>query len=1409
MNHPITSYRIQFHAGFTFRDFEKILPYLQKLGVDTVYASPIFESVPGSQHGYDGVNPHRIDPEIGTEEQFKSLSKKCRNLGISWLQDIVPNHMAFHPNNPWLMDVLEKGPLSRYVPFFDTVWTSQLFHGRLTVPFLGAPLEDVIQNRELKVVYQDGRFALQYFESVYPIRLRSYPTILQASDQPLPESVQQVIDQIRQTQLVEEPEAYALAMNELRQQLIALQKNRPTRTYLNACLKALNRQPGLIRQLADEQVYRLSFHQETDQRINFRRFFTVTSLIGVNMQNDAVFSHFHQRLKALLDEGVISGVRVDHIDGLYDPNRYLQKLRDLVGEKGYIVVEKILEAGEDLPTTWPIQGTSGYEFLAQVNNVFTQSASEEPFTRFYQQLIDDNTPISRQILDKKAHILYQSMGGELTNLYRFFLELNLIEEKSLADLPPESLQTAIGALLIYCPVYRYYGTAFPLVEAEASAIQSILNQVRSDQPELKAALDLLEEALLEKPQQGDDDYNARLSRFYQRCMQVTGPLMAKGVEDTLMYTYNRFLAHNEVGDAPEAFGATPDEFHRMMQERRQHWPLSLNATSTHDTKRGEDVRARLNVLSDLPDEWMATVREWQRLNADLKTQGAPDANDEYFIYQTLLGAYPMPGQDADGFENRLHEYLEKALREAKRHSNWNEPDAEYEAAAQAFASGLLNPKRPFWKSFRKFHQKVADHGILNSLAQLVLKTTCPGIPDIYQGCDLWDLSLVDPDNRRPVDYKLRQQALDALTADDSAEPVTLLQELWQNRYDARIKLWLTHALLQLRKQQPALFSEGLYLPLSVEGRCKDNVLAFARRHGQNWLVVAIPLHLAALSQRQNRPVTGLDWKDTRILLPPDAPTQWHHGFLKTSGQVENELPVKDLFAGFPMAILQLAQPANDRSAGVLLPITSLPSAFGVGDLGPEARIFADFLSRSRQQHWQILPLNPTEPGTGHSPYSTYSSMAGNTLLISPEVLVQEGLLDTAELETYRLPVTDQVDYPEAERIRNDLFEKAYRAFGENRTSPLHEPFQAFCQREAYWLNDFALYMGLKHKHNGKPWFSWAESYRLRDPDALKTFSETEQEVLNKVKWLQFLFSRQWQQLRTYCNDRNIQLLGDLPFYVSYDSADVWSHPDLFSLDEAGQLTAVAGVPPDYFNANGQLWGMPVFRWERLKERNYDWWIQRIRKNVELYDRVRIDHFRALADYWAVPAGETTAIRGEWKLGPGPEFFHVLEKELGALPFVAEDLGDISPEVYQLRDAFHLPGMKVVQFAFHQDLPISPHSPHNYTPEFIAYTGTHDNNTTRGWYRQNMTQADRRKLRQYVGKPVSETNVHQVLSQLVYASVAKTVILPMQDVLGLDETARINTPAATENNWLWRLVPNQVTPEAEMQLREWTTLYNRW
>lgn len=499
---------------------------------------------------------------------------------------------------------------------------------------------------------------------------------------------------------------------------------------------------------------------------------------------------------------------------------------------------------------------------------------------------------------------------------------------------------------------------------------------------------------------------------------------------------------------------------------------------------------------------------------------------------------------------------------------------------------------------------------------------------------------------------------------------------------------------------------------------------------------------------------------------------------------------------------------NRRSSGVLLSISSLPSDYGIGDFGPEAYAFADMLSRTNQRYWQLLPVNPIEDAQGNSPYSALSGFAGNTLLISPEMLVKDRLLGRSKIDKYRKPSSHTVDFGEAKAIRDTLLMEAFEKFKGDPPEEMAREFRKFRNQQSDWLNDYALFVCLKHHHQGKPWFEWEQPFRQRDEASLKRFSREKKQELEKEIWLQYIFLRQWKDLKKYCNDKHIRLFGDLPFYVSYDSSDVWSNRNLFSLDKEGRILKVAGVPPDYFNEDGQLWGMPVFRWDVLKRQGYDWWIRRIRKNMELFDLLRLDHFRAFADYWEVDASEKTAKKGHWRTGPGKKLFEAFAKSLGDVPFVAEDLGDINEPVYELRDEFKLPGMVVLQFAFGNAMADSIYIPHNYIRNSICYTGTHDNNTTAGWFRQDADKMEKKNLAAYLGKKPTEKNVAQLLTQLAFSSVADTVIIPIQDLLGLDESARMNKPASAHGNWKWRLQKDQVSPEDEARLKQLTQLYNR-
>lgn len=1332
MFNPKSTYRIQFHKDFTFRDFDQIIPYLSDLGISTIYASPILETAPWSMHGYDTVNPNKINPEIGTLKELKGLTKRLKKLGISWIQDIVPNHMAFHPANEWLMDVLERGNASAYASFFDINWSGDK-NTPLMVPFLGSTLEEAIDSAELKMIEKEGKLYLQYFDSAWPVNAKV--------------------------------------------------------TSLNTPLK----------EVVELQYYRLCHFNETDSRINYRRFFTVNSLICMNMQHKDTFAAYHKFIYSLVKQGVIDGLRIDHIDGLYDPEAYLSQLRNLMGKDTYIVVEKILEEGEEIPALWPIQGNTGYDFLSDVNNLFTDAGARREFTKYYERLTGDHTDVQQQILLKKSAILEDYMGGELNNLYELFISLKLAEEQAISALPGGTLKEAIAAFLIYCPVYRYYGRTLPLKGKDKEGLKSLFKKIGQIKG-LEPAVALVEKALMNETV---DLSAGPATQFYLRCMQLSGPLMAKGVEDTLMYTYNRFLGHNDVGDSPDAFGIRKTDFHDKMLKRQHFWPLSLNATSTHDTKRGEDVRARLNVLTNIADEWIKTASEWRILNSALPD--VPDANDEYFIYQTLIGSYPMPGEDDDNYLERVQEYLEKALREGKTNSSWADADMGYEKVVKNFIISLLNPSTLFWQSFSALHHKVADFGILNSLSQLVLKYTCPGTPDIYQGTELWDLSLVDPDNRRPVDYLQRRDLLLQITG------VTLdINELWASRYSGKIKLWLHHLLLMLRKSHDELFTTGTYVPLSVKGRYAKHVFAFARRLGQQWFIVAVPVDMAGMERKKGEKDMAFNWKDTCIVVPPEAPLEWSNVFNGVSGRFDNgTLSVDVIFGDFPLAVLDMKVPFNERGAGILMPITALPSPYGIGDMGPESALFIDFLSRSRQKYWQLLPLNPIVANQLWSPYSSISSFAGNTLLISPDLLAEEGLLEDKYLRKNRSRLKDVVDYEKALELKNEMLDKAYANFCAREKGLLYQEFVDFCKQEADWLDNFALYVVLKQYHQNSPWYEWESAFKNREEPAIRKFSKTYDSVLSRIKWQQFIFFGQWHKLKSLARVQGVKLYGDLPFYAAMDSADVWANREIFHIDADGKCLGIAGVPPDYFNAEGQLWGMPLYRWDILKETNYEWWLQRIRKNLEMYDLLRLDHFRAFYDYWEVPPLAESAVEGSWQLGPGAAFFEMLRTEFPLLPFVAEDLGLISADVSLLRDAFGLPGMKVLQFAFGDDSKDSLHIPHNFaSANFVVYTGTHDNNTSVGWYLNDTDKEERQRLEDYAGHLVTKRNVHRALGRLAYASIAKIVIVPVQDILGLDERARMNMPASLIGNWSWRLKAGLPGLFEEIQLRLWTEVFGR-
>ena len=1361
MNTPNTTYRIQFHKQFNFDQFEQTIGYLHALGIDYIYASPILAAVSGSMHGYDGTDMERINPEIGTLGQFKKLRKKLKHINIHWLQDIVPNHMALHPDNAWLMDVLRFGKSSTYSGYFDTVFSAPYIQDeKLMIPILGDTLENCLKANQIQVVLDHKQLHLEYQDTRLPLNPMSYPLISE-----------NIVNKNSSSRL-EQPERTKSLLQSIRQ---------------------FNGNKQKLRSLLAMQHYRLCHWQETDDRINYRRFFTVNGLICLNMEAKSTFDAAHAFVKQLITDGWIQGLRIDHIDGIHNPNQYLKWLRSTSGKDIYIIAEKILEKDEVLLQRWPIQGTTGYEFLALSNNVCTDRKGKKKLNQYYEHLIGMPICLEKEQYRKKEDIITNHLQGEVDNLAQYFLYLNLTGE----ELNMDDLKNVLKAFLIYFPVYRLYDDTFPLSESSFRMILDVFDKIAQEihSPAVRILRDIVEYAQY----YSDTCYREKVISFLLRCMQFTGPVMAKGVEDTLMYTFNRFIAHNEVGNHPANFGISKKDFHERMLERQRLWPSALNASATHDTKRGEDTRARLLVLSCIAPQWTEQVKQWEERLQEEYPDKLPHSNDRYFVYQSLYGAHPMPGQPSEAFSGRFRDYLIKYLREGKEHSSWTAPNTANENALLHFAEFLINPKNSIYPSFLNFLESTADFGIFNALTLLILKFTCPGIPDIYQGTELWDFSFVDPDNRRPVDYA---QRMGYLTEIQSLPHESIIPLLWKERNNGKIKLWLLQKLIKIRKTHDALGKDGDYIALKTTGRYRRHILAYARVKDKQWIVTVVPLHVAGIPEIKAQQLLDFDWEDTKVQLP-QGNHPWEHLLAPLQGE-GNELQVSSLFKELPLAVLRLRIKEHNRRAGILLPVTALPGDFGIGDLGSTAFSFVNHLKKGGQSYWQVLPVGPVCQAQYYSPYSTLSAMAGNPLLIDLEELKNEGLLTSKEYRKAKLPTGKKIDYPLAETNKFHLLSQAYKRVDFGR----HPDFQHFCTAESSWLDDYALFIVLYEKHQRKPWYQWPEIYKLRDQNALSTFGENHFLEIRQVKWIQYLFFKQWKALQQHCRQIGVRLIGDIPFYVSHNSADTWCNQQFFSLKTDGTPLSLAGVPPDYFSKDGQLWGMPTYHWENLKQDNYCWWINRLKQQCRLFDLVRLDHFRAFSAYWKVDAGQETAQDGAWEKGPDIDFFDALKAALPEMPFIVEDLGDIDASVYALRDAYALPGMRVLQFAFGEDMPHSLHIPHNFDKHVVAYTGTHDNNTLKGWYQNELNDTEKARLAKYCGHKITKTNVSKHLIRLAYASIADTVIIPMPDILKLGQRNRINNPAQTVDNWLWRMRHNAFDTPQQKKLKELTYLYKR-
>ena len=898
------------------------MEYLHLLGITDIYACPIFQARPGSMHGYDIVDPQALNPELGTARDFDCLCASLKQRQMGWLQDVVPNHMAYDGKNRMLVDVFENKERSRFYGFFDIDWVHHYenFKGRVLAPFLGRFYSECLESGEIRLVYDRDGFGVQYYELRFPLLLSTYPEILETNLAGLQQQrgggdpgvlgLLELLDRFRQMALGPVGSDLSERVARAKAKMWALYNDEPSvREYIHSVLQSINGVPdqpesfSALDSLLSRQAYRLSYWKVASEELNYRRFFTINDIISLRVEKKDVFLKTHELIFRMIQSGNFTGLRIDHIDGLYDPKTYLLNLRKQVGDT-YVVVEKILAPEESLPERWPVQGTTGYDFLNKLNRLFCQGKNQKEMTRIYYRATDFRRSFPELVTQKKRMILGKHMAGDVDNL-AYLMKKVASRDRYGRDISLYGLRRAIVEVMAFFPVYRSYLGRESFSPEDQQALHTAIEASRKSFPRLGYELNFIEKFLQwEFIENLNKEEEELFWHFFMRFQQLTSPLMAKGFEDTALYVYNGLVCLNEVGGDPLLFGCSVPEFFDFVSRRSLKHPHALNATATHDTKRGEDVRARIQVLSERPGEWKAHLSRWFKWNRSKKVRRAnvliPDRNDEVLLYQTVLGSLPFSGTPDQEYVKRIQDYLVKAVREAKEHSSWFTPDAEYELGCQQFIERVLDPhpKNLFWQDFVLFQRKLAAYGIWNSLSQQIIKMTVGGVPDFYQGGELWDLNLVDPDNRRPVDFAARRAALQDIVS-GAADPAALLEELLASRCDGRIKLYLIRQVLTARQQHPGLFQSGDCLPLRAEGPYRDSVIAYLRHQSGQWALVCVPRFLTEVVDESTIPL-GEVWQDTRIVLPPGMPEEWQEAI---SGQTWRlNLPavdVRDLFLRFP------------------------------------------------------------------------------------------------------------------------------------------------------------------------------------------------------------------------------------------------------------------------------------------------------------------------------------------------------------------------------------------------------------------------------------------------------------------------------------------------------------------------------
>ncbi len=935
------TYRIQFHREFGFLEARSLLPYLKDLGITHLYASPLFKARRGSLHGYSVTNPLELNSELGSKAAFDHLAHKLKSHRMGLLLDIVPNHMAISGANPWWMDVLESGPASLYAIFFDIDWQppKRTLEGRVVVPVLGKPFGQALEEQELTLTLEPEGFIINYYDHRFPVAPELYRDILSHRLEELQNEIGEgnpaflgltgliaiaehlpprtATSHKRQKERHRDKET-------LRERVWLLYQGSPEiKTFLDANIVIFNgkkkdrRSFELLDTLLAQQAYRLAHWRVSLEIINYRRFFSINELIGIRVEDPQVFQATHALLFKLAGEGKIAGVRVDHVDGLFDPLEYLLRLKERLASKGQgqipIFVEKILAQDEPLPLDWPVCGTTGYDFLNLVNGLFVDQKGFQDLTRLFRRLTGAEGEFDDIVYANKKMIMESLFGGEVESLAH---ELSGLAEQDrhAQDISYRDLKQALVEVTACLPIYRTYIREYVVPTRECQFLEETIEEAMwRNQAPGSPAYDFVRRVLLLKfhPSFSEEKQESWL-RFVQRWQQYTGAIMAKGLEDTALYVYNILTSLNEVGS--DCRPVTVPEFHEFNRLRQEHWPCTLNASSTHDTKRSEDVRARLNVLSEFPDKWEKLLNQWRRLNQEKKSRldgvPAPDSNDEMLLYQTMVGGWPLAEQEVPGFKQRLKAYMIKAAREAKVNTRWIATNSGYEQALKDFIEAVLapGPKNRFLDDFLKLHQEVAAWGALNSLSQLLLKIAAPGTPDFYQGEELWDFSLVDPDNRRPVDFQKRLSLLKELRRGETRNLAALVKNLLSRWQEGGIKLFLTYRGLNFRRRRLDLFREGDYLPIYGTGAGEEHVVAFARRRESEWVLAAAPRFSSKLVAPGAMPLGRKTWGEDYLALPGESPDVWENvltGETLATRRLERKrvLDLKKVFALLPVALL--------------------------------------------------------------------------------------------------------------------------------------------------------------------------------------------------------------------------------------------------------------------------------------------------------------------------------------------------------------------------------------------------------------------------------------------------------------------------------------------------------------------------